>query len=93
MEQSDSGEDSGHTASALASNNFDDDLAQAMQPDAPRADSSEVERAKFAYSLKTALAFFNSTCYGRIYMLLVTLHPEKQLMATTLHGVSENTVA
>ena len=51
-------------------------------------DAVAVERARYAHSLKVALEFLDRSCYGKVYMLLVTLHAQRQLMASMLHSVS-----
>eukprot|EP00971_Amphidinium_carterae_P304276 6046625-Amphidinium_carterae.1 len=51
-------------------------------------DKVTIERAKYALSLQAALAFFKRGVFKEIFLLQVTLEPERKLMAALLHSKS-----
>eukprot|EP00971_Amphidinium_carterae_P352094 6492423-Amphidinium_carterae.2 len=53
------------------------------------SDKVTIERAKFALSLQAALAFFKRGVFQEIFLLRVTLEPERKLMAALLHSSSQ----
>eukprot|EP00971_Amphidinium_carterae_P287198 5701141-Amphidinium_carterae.1 len=53
------------------------------------SDKVTIERAKFALSLQAALAFFKRGVFKEIFLLRVTLEPERKLMAALLHSSSQ----